>query len=83
MITKKYLKTKPVVKVTFSLTKTQHHNAKKVTIAGDFNDWNTTETPLKKNKDGKFSVSLDLEKGRSYQFRYLLNGETWGKRLES
>lgn len=77
MITKKYLKTKPVAKVTFSLSKTQHHGAKKVTIAGDFNNWNTTETPLKQNKDGKFSVSIDLEKGKSYQFRYVLDGKTW------
>ena len=77
MITKKYLKTKEVAKVTFSLTKKQHGDAKKVAIAGDFNKWSTTETPLKKNKDGKFSVTVDLEKGKSYQFRYVIDEKTW------
>jgi hypothetical protein len=28
-------------------------------------------------KDGSFSLSMDLETGRSYQFRYLLDGSIW------
>jgi hypothetical protein len=28
-------------------------------------------------KDGSFSLSADLETGRSYQFRYLLDGNMW------
>ncbi|MEZ4670286.1 MAG: isoamylase early set domain-containing protein [Anaerolineae bacterium] len=33
--------------------------------------------PMKKQKDGSFSLSLDLEKGREYQYRYLVNGTEW------
>lgn len=77
MITKKYLKSKPVAKVTFSLSKAEHNGAKVVALAGDFNNWSTSDTQLKKNKDGKFSVTLDLEKGKSYQFRYVIDNEVW------
>ena len=77
MLTKKYLKSKPVCKVTFAIKKAEHNGAKEAFLVGDFNEWNTAETPMKKNKDGKFSVTLDLEQGKEYQFRYLLNGESW------
>ena len=34
------------------------------------------ETPMKKTK-GVWSVSLDLETGKEYQFRYLIDGTNW------
>ena len=64
-------------KVTFSVSEEAAHGAETVTIAGDFNSWSSTDTPLKKNKDGSFSVSLTLEVGKEYQFRYLLDGKHW------
>ena len=33
--------------------------------------------PLKKKKDGSFSIEIELEKGKEYQFRYLLDGKHW------
>ena len=35
---------------------------------------------MKKLKTGAFAVTLDLIKGEKYQFRYLLDEKTWGKR---
>jgi len=32
---------------------------------------------MKKQKDGSFKLVLDLEIGRSYQFRYLLDDNRW------
>ena len=32
---------------------------------------------MKKFKNGSFSVAVDLEVGREYQFRYLVDGSTW------
>ena len=32
---------------------------------------------MKKLKGGEFSVSIDLEKGREYQFKYLIDGLGW------
>ena len=47
-------------------------------IRGDFNNWQLGETPMKLTKTtGAWSVSLDLETGKEYQFRYLIDGTTW------
>ena len=51
--------------------------AKKINIAGDFNSWSSTDTPLKQGKDGSFSVKLELDADKEYQFRYLLDGYKW------
>ena len=39
-------------------------------LAGDFNGWSTTATPLDRHEDGSLSVTLLLEPGRSHRFRY-------------
>lgn len=71
-ITKQYLKSKPVCKVTFSLPAEE---ATKVTVLGTFNDWNETKAvELKKAKNGTFKGTVDLEKDNSYEFRYLVDG---------
>jgi 1,4-alpha-glucan branching enzyme len=70
---RQFLKTKPVCKVTFKF-KT---DAEQLTLAGDFNSWNETSTPMKKAKDGYFSITVEMETGREHQFRYLANGKTW------
>lgn len=79
MLKKQYLKSKPVCKVTFYFPEEQASEtfeAKSVQLVGDFNGW-TDPTPMKRLKDGRFSVLLELEKGRSYQFRYLVDGQEW------
>lgn len=71
-ITKQYLKSKPVVKVTFAVPAEE---AKKVTVVGSFNEWNTKKAvALKKLKNGTFKVTVDLEKDNSYEFKYLVDG---------
>jgi 1,4-alpha-glucan branching enzyme len=74
---KKYAKGKNVCKVTFSLSKEAAANAKTVMIAGTFNNWDPTTTALKKDKNGNFKATLELEKGKEYQFRYLIDGTKW------
>ncbi len=32
---------------------------------------------MKKLKSGEFTSLVELEKGKSYQFRYLVNGNEW------
>ena len=76
MITKKYLKSKPLCKVTFDLGADAVTDAKNVMLVGEFNNWDTTATPMKKSKSG-FKVTLDLETGKDYEFRYLINDEKW------
>jgi hypothetical protein len=52
-------------------------SAKTAHVVGDFNGWSDSETPMKKLKSGAFSTILDLEQGREYQFRYLLDKCNW------
>lgn len=78
MITRKqYLKSKPICKVTFKLSKEEAQAADLVRLVGDFNNWDHQANPMKKLKNGTFSATLELEKDNEYQFRYLLNDQTW------
>jgi 1,4-alpha-glucan branching enzyme len=43
---------------------------------GDFNGWDTSATPLRLGDHG-WSVSLELEAEKAYQYRYLVNGNDW------
>ena len=74
---KQYLKNQKECKVKFILSAEAAGGAKEVWLAGDFNSWSSVDTPMKKQKDGSFTVTLKLETGREYQFRYLLDGKRW------
>lgn len=75
-IKKKYLKTRPICKTTFTLPKDAAPKAGSVTIVGDFNAWDRTSTPMKVRKNGTYTITLDLQKGK-YRFRYLIDGIRW------
>lgn len=75
MLKKNYSKTGSNCRVTFKLP--AEVNAKKVSLCGEFNDWDVVAHPMKELKDGSFSLTLSLESGRAYRFRYLLDGERW------
>lgn len=77
IIRKQYLKSKPVCKVTFGLSAGEAGEADAVHLVGEFNGWSKTDTPMKKKKGGSFSVTVDLETGREYAFRYLVDGTRW------
>lgn len=72
-----FLEDSSLCEVTFSLSKEIVKSAKTVHLVGEFNDWNEKATPMKKSKDGSFSVTLELETGSEYQFRYLIDGKIW------
>lgn len=74
---KTYHKTQKTCAVTFELSKEAAKGAENVWLVGDFNNWSSADTPMKKKKDGSFSVKLTLETEKEYQFRYLLDGKQW------
>jgi 1,4-alpha-glucan branching enzyme len=76
-IKKVYKEKTPKCMVTFRLPKEAAPDARHVTIVGDFNNWNLTETPLKKLKNGDFKVTLELDCNREYKFRYLIDANHW------
>ncbi len=47
--------------------------AKSVFLAGEFNGWNTTATPLRAESAGRWAVELPLAPGR-YQYKFVVDG---------
>ena len=81
---KQFLKSKPVCKVTFRLSAEVAEAAKKVQVVGDFNEWNKKEgVKMKKLKNGSFKTVVALETGKSYEYRYLIDGKKWENDLEA
>lgn len=74
---KKYIKSKPVCKITFTVPREAAAEAGKVYLVGDFNNWKKKATPLKKLKNGAFKITLDLPCGKEYQYRYLVDNMLW------
>ena len=57
-------------KVNFSFPAPQ---AKRVSLVGDFNDWDPTSHPMKKDKKGVWKISLNLYPG-TYQYNFFADG---------
>ena len=70
-ITKQYLKSKPVCKVTFTVGA---KDAQNVAVVGDFNKWDPSASALKKLRNGTFKGTIDLPKDNTYEFKYLIDG---------
>ncbi|MDP5056895.1 glycoside hydrolase [Marinomonas hwangdonensis] len=77
MIEKTYLKTKPECKVKFVLPAEQICDDKSVFLVGDFNEWDTSSHPMRKQKSGVFAATLNLKVGQTYQFRYVTESQRW------
>ena len=80
MLKKQYIKSRDMCKVTFEFPKDEWPEsieAENVSLVGEFNDWDPSATPMKRGKGGVFHTMLELEAGRAYQFRYLVDGEHW------
>jgi len=47
--------------------------AREVFVAGEFNDWDRTANPLRRDKSGMWKLTLPLMPGR-YEYRFLTDG---------
>ena len=74
---KQFLKSKPVCKVSFRLDAAEASGAKKVQLLGDFNNWDKSAEPMTALKSNDFTATLELEAGKEFQFRYLIDGTEW------
>lgn len=77
MLKKKYLKTRPVCKVTFSLPLAAADGAEDVKLLGDFNNWSWEEGISMKRGKEDYQATVELAVGRRYEFRYLADGVIW------
>ena len=51
-------------------------DARSVAVAGDFNDWNATVTPLLRREGGLWVARVPLPAGR-YEYTFVVDGATW------
>lgn len=75
MLRKHYSKTGRSCRVTFDVP--GEVKATNVSLCGEFNHWSPATHPMSPRKDGRFSTTISLEAGKTYRFRYLLDGERW------
>ena len=76
MITKQFLKARPVCKTTFTVSD-DAFEGNQLGLVGEFNNWNTDEPiAMTKKRNGKYSATVELPLDQEVQFRYVA-GEQW------
>lgn len=48
-----------------------------VVLCGEFNEWSSEGFVLERDDEGSWRVVVPLEPGRSYRYRYLIDGKHW------
>jgi 1,4-alpha-glucan branching enzyme len=68
-------KAKGRASVTFTLD--PRVGAQTAAVCGEWNDWSASADVMRRDAEGGFSLIVDLEAGRAYRFRYLLDDQRW------
>ncbi|MRH99661.1 glycoside hydrolase family 13 [Kriegella sp. EG-1] len=64
--------------VTFTVAENEAPSSANVLLLGDFNNWQTNDSSCQMEKKGSSYVkSIELENGKSYEFRYLSEDKGW------
>jgi hypothetical protein len=53
----------------------------RIHVVGDLYDWDRASLPFRLTRQGNWQIEIELDSGREYRFRYLVDGERWGERL--
>ena len=75
MVKKKAIKKSKLTSVTFETA--DFEEASTICLAGEFNDWQPAKTPMKRRKDGSWAVTVRLPKKSRFEYRFVIDGETW------
>jgi len=75
--TKQYLNDGKECNVSFLLPQESAHDAESIALVGDFNSWDINASPMTRDNNGNFHITLQLSSGRKYRFRYLIDGSRW------
>ncbi len=75
MLKREPIKESNQVKVTFVVP----HNADqpRISVVGDFNNWDPSATPLVKRANNTRSASVKLDANQRYRFRYYMGDNQW------
>jgi len=77
MLKKRYARDGASCTVTFIIQPDQAAGVASAFVAGDFNNWSRTATPMKRTASGNFEASVKLDAGKEFHFRYLLDDIRW------
>jgi len=69
---KRILNSKPAAQTAIPFTFAAP-NARKVSLAGDFNDWDPADLPMYKGSDGVWYLTVSLMPG-SHEYRFVADG---------
>lgn len=77
MISKAFVETESgqVARVSFTLAVEVWADA--LNLVGDFNKWNQSSHPFQREGKDEWTITVDLQLGHAYQFRYLCDCEEW------
>ena len=76
-LSKTFIKTRNSYKVSFKLPDYVNSEGKEVRVVGDFNDWNWDNAPIMKSVKGGYKIDVELEAGKKYEYRYLIDRYIW------
>jgi 1,4-alpha-glucan branching enzyme len=76
-LSREYSKDKSKCLVTFWLPKAAAPEARSVSVAGTFNNWNPKLHMMKKLQSGDFGLRVALEAGKEHAFRYIIDEARW------
>jgi 1,4-alpha-glucan branching enzyme len=51
--------------------------AQTAAVCGEWNDWSAGADVMHRDAEGGFRLTVDLDAGRAYRFRYLLDDQRW------
>src|SRR5215813_11863073 len=52
-------------------------SAHSVSVAGDFNGWSQTATPLKRNGSGLWFTQIAIPRVGRFEYKFIINGQRW------
>jgi 1,4-alpha-glucan branching enzyme len=67
--------TKGKARVTFTVD--PRVRAQAAAVCGEWNGWSADAAVMHRDDEGGFSLTVNLDAGRTYRFRYLLDGQRW------
>ena len=74
---KKYSKDKSRCKVTFILPSEVAKEFNHIALVGNFNNWDTKSHRFLPRRNKTYSISVELEPNKEYEFKYLADETTW------
>ena len=63
------------MRITFTLPAAA--GARSVALAGDFNGWSTEQHLFHQDGHGKWTITVELEAGRTYAYRFWVDDSRW------